>query len=354
MKTILLIEDNDFIRENTAEILTLAGYAVRMAENGKIGVEAALTAPPDLVVCDITMPLLDGYGVLHVFRQHPKLASVPFIFLTAKSERTDLRRGMDSGADDFLTKPFDDTELLNAISSRLNRFDSMRAESPPALAADDEAPPPTAPTTAPPSTLASLSEHRKGHIFSKKQPIYFEGDEPARAYFVKSGRVKTLRTTPNGKELITGFYGPGEFFGYLPLLQHLAHCDSAVAVEDTSLVYIAPDDFMQLLTRNSEVGQHMVQLLASRVSEQEDQLLGMAYHSVRRRVADMLLRLHEQAAATETADIHLSRDDLAAVVGTTPESLIRTLSEFKNDGLIELSLKRIRVLQPDKLRQAHW
>ena len=79
MKTILLIEDDAFIRESTAELLTLTGYAVHTAENGKIGVETALATRPDLVICDITMPVLDGYGVLHIFNQNPQLAGVPFI-----------------------------------------------------------------------------------------------------------------------------------------------------------------------------------------------------------------------------------------------------------------------------------
>ncbi|WP_367949187.1 response regulator transcription factor [Hymenobacter sp. BRD128] len=97
MKTILLIEDDAFIRENTAELLGLAGYAVHAAKNGKLGVEQALAEKPDLVVCDIMMPVLDGYGVLHIFNQNPQLAGVPFIFLTAKTERIDQRRGMELG-----------------------------------------------------------------------------------------------------------------------------------------------------------------------------------------------------------------------------------------------------------------
>jgi DNA-binding response OmpR family regulator len=97
---ILLIEDNNEIRENTAEILELANYRVTTAENGKVGVEKALQDRPDLIICDIMMPVLDGYGVLHLINKNSELASVPFIFLTAKSERSDFRRGMEMGADD--------------------------------------------------------------------------------------------------------------------------------------------------------------------------------------------------------------------------------------------------------------
>ncbi|RYG47560.1 MAG: response regulator, partial [Chitinophagaceae bacterium] len=110
---ILLIEDNLEIRENTAEILELANYRVTTAENGKLGVEAALKEHPDLIICDVMMPVLDGYGVLHLLNKNAGLEGIPFIFLTAKSERSDLRKGMEMGADDYITKPFTDIELLN-------------------------------------------------------------------------------------------------------------------------------------------------------------------------------------------------------------------------------------------------
>ena len=101
MKKILLIEDNENIRENTAEILELANYKVFTAENGKIGVEIALQEKPDLIVCDIMMPVLDGYGVLHLLHKNPAVQHTPFIFLSAKAEREDMRRGMELGADDL-------------------------------------------------------------------------------------------------------------------------------------------------------------------------------------------------------------------------------------------------------------
>jgi CRP-like cAMP-binding protein/CheY-like chemotaxis protein len=350
MKTILLIEDNDILRENTAEILELAGYAVLTAENGKVGVEIALATKPDLVVCDIMMPMLDGYGVLHIFSQNPQLAAVPFIFLTAKTERTDQRRGMELGADDYLTKPFEETELLSAISSRLNRFRQLQPDydlhAPDGLGAflDD--------ATAV-GGLHSLTVDRRPHALRKKQVLYAEDEEASRLYFVESGRVKTVRRTASGKELITGVYGSGEFFGYLPLLQHRPHSDSAVVLDDAQVLYIPQKDFELLLHSHPEVGKQFIRLLAGQVEERERQLLGMAYDSLRRRVASTLLRMQEQAGERTDA-IRFSRDDLAAVVGTTPESLIRTLSEFKQDGLIELTPKSIHVLQPDKLHTPNW
>src|SRR5687768_9157804 len=129
MKKILLIEDNQEIRENTAEILGLANYKVLEAENGKVGVELAKNEQPDLIICDIMMPQLDGYGVLHMLSKNPATSSIPFIFLTAKSEKEDFRKGMNLGADDYLTKPFDDLELLDAVEMRLKKNDLFRVES---------------------------------------------------------------------------------------------------------------------------------------------------------------------------------------------------------------------------------
>src|SRR6187200_2411089 len=121
MKKILLIEDNLEVRENTEEILSLANYEVLTAPNGKVGVELAQKENPDLIICDIMMPELDGYGVLHILNKKAETAGIPFIFLTAKTEKTDIRKGMNLGADDYLTKPFDDTDLLNAIEARLHK-----------------------------------------------------------------------------------------------------------------------------------------------------------------------------------------------------------------------------------------
>lgn len=349
MTTILLIEDNDAIRENTAEILELTGYAVLTAENGKIGVEKALLQRPDLVICDIMMPVLDGYGVLHIFNKNPQLSGVPFIFLTAKTERTDFRKGMELGADDYLTKPFDESELLSAIEGRLNRFRHLVPAEPAATPADLDRFLDEARQTA---SLDSLSIDRKVHAVRKKQYVYSEGDEPSRLYFLKSGKVKTIRTNNDGKEFITGLYHAGDFFGYFALLDNREYTDSAVTLDDSELIYIPEADFRQLLLASPSVSQQFIRLLAGRVGEREEQLLGMAYSSLRRRVADTLLRLHEQQP---DSPIQLSRDDLAAMVGTATESLIRTLSEFRQDGLIDMGGSGgIRLLQPDRLRRSNW
>ncbi len=121
MKKILVIEDQESLRQNISDLLTLEDFKVLVAENGLVGVEAAESEIPDLIICDVMMPELDGYGVLEKMRQNPTLSTIPFIFLTAKASSLDFRRGMELGADDYVTKPFTSKELLGAIKSKLKK-----------------------------------------------------------------------------------------------------------------------------------------------------------------------------------------------------------------------------------------
>jgi len=121
MKTILVIEDEEFVRENILELLDAEGFEVIGAENGRIGIDLAQEVRPDLILCDVMMPELDGYSVLTKLRQDPVLATTPFILLTAKAAKADFRQGMELGADDYITKPFTRAELLGAIAIRLKK-----------------------------------------------------------------------------------------------------------------------------------------------------------------------------------------------------------------------------------------
>ncbi|MCW3126509.1 MAG: transcriptional regulator, Crp/Fnr family [Bacteroidetes bacterium] len=344
MKKILLIEDNTEVRENAAEILELAKYEVLTAENGKIGVELATREKPDLIICDIMMPVLDGYGTLHLLGKQPETATIPFIFLTAKTERVDVRKGMEMGADDYLTKPFDDIELLNAIESRFRRADLLKKEfannSAGIAQFFDSA-----------SQLKLISEDRETAEYKKKASIYSEGHRPLYLYYVLKGKIKTYRTNEDGKELITGMYKEGDFIGYIPLLEEDSHKDSAQALENAEIMLIPRADFTQLVNSNSEISRKFIKILASNVSERETQLLKLAYNSLRKRVADALILINQRYKKTETDSplIQISRDDLANMVGTATESLIRTLSDFKGEKLIEINEGKIIVKNEMKL-----
>jgi len=121
MKRVLVIEDEPEMRRNITALLRYKEYEPIAAENGRIGVELARREKPDLILCDVMMPELDGYGVLRALQADATLASIPFIFLTAKGEKDDLRSGMNLGADDYLTKPVANNELVQAIEARLSR-----------------------------------------------------------------------------------------------------------------------------------------------------------------------------------------------------------------------------------------
>ena len=125
MKKILIIEDEPEMRRNLATVLRLESYQPLTAENGNLGVELAKREKPDLILCDVMMPGLDGYGVLQTLRDDAQLALIPFVFLTAKGEKDDLRSGMNLGADDYLTKPVAKADLLNTIEARLRRSDQQ-------------------------------------------------------------------------------------------------------------------------------------------------------------------------------------------------------------------------------------
>lgn len=347
MKQLLLIEDNDEIRENTAEILELAGYRVRTAENGKIGVEYALLNKPDLIICDIMMPVLDGYGVLHLLNKNPELTGIPFIFLTAKADRNDFRKGMEMGADDYITKPFSDIELLNAVESRikkneiLTRYYTPDAEGMSKLLNEFKGKDP----------LLTLAADRNINHYKKKQPIYTEGNHPNRLYYIQSGKVKTCKTNEAGKELTVGLFNEGDFFGYNALLEETVYKETAEAIEDSDISIIPKEDFEILLNSNKEVIHKFIKLLAKNVTEKENQLLGLAYNSLRKRVADALLtlQLKYQKETQDKFSIHISREDLANIAGTATESLIRTLSDFKSENLIEIKEGNISILNQKKL-----
>lgn len=129
MKRILVIDDDTKLRQHYIELLKLEGYAVTEARNGREGVERARAEVPDLVLCDITMPEMNGHRVLETLRGEPRTAHVPFVFLTGWSEQEDIRTGMNLGADDYLTKPVAPDDLAAAIRARLRRAEAAASSS---------------------------------------------------------------------------------------------------------------------------------------------------------------------------------------------------------------------------------
>jgi len=334
MKKILLIDDNEDVRSNTAEMLELSNYEVIVAENGKTGIEKALEHRPDLIICDIMMPVLGGYGVLHTVHKNEAIKNTPFIFLTAKTERGDLRRGMELGADDYITKPFSVTDLLNAVDCRLKKIDLLKQRLSPGIEGLQF----LMETSIGKDSMKLLTEDRNINNYKKKQIVYSEGNHPNRLYYVLKGKVKTYKSNDNGKELVTELFLPGDFVGYVAMLENTVYKDSAEAMEETELAIIPQEDFDQLINNDKEVAQKFISLLAKNISERENQLVNIAYNSLRKKVADALLLLykkyHKNPESIEAMII--SRGSLATIAGTAKESLIRTLSDFRSEKLIDI------------------
>ncbi len=347
-KKILIIEDNEDVRENLAEILKLSNYETLLAENGKIGVELALTHKPDLILCDVMMPELDGFGVLHILSKKPATADVPFIFLTAKADKGDIRKGMNLGADDYITKPFDDVELLDAIEVRLKKSDRLKES----FNKSREGLSSFINEARGYEALKELSSERQITSFHKRDVIFAEGSYPRYLYFVNKGRVKLYKTNDYGKEFILSIYREGEFFGHIELLKGEVYAASTMAMEPTELSLVPKEDFFKLVYGNKDVAARMIKILADNVLEQEEQLIQLAYNSIRKRVAEALLHLKERYAVDERGEpISILRDDLAGLVGTAKESVIRTLTDFRKEGLIDIEKGQITILNEEKLRR---
>ncbi|MEY2792217.1 MAG: hypothetical protein RJA76_209 [Bacteroidota bacterium] len=347
MKTrIVIIEDSEDIRENTAELLELSGFEVLKASDGLEGLRMVKSSSPDLIICDIMMPHLDGFGVLQVLGQTPEYARIPFIFLTAKTDRSDLRKGMELGADDFLTKPFQEVELLKAIEIRLkkskNNVQNVLNKNP----YDENKDVNLAKQALAFLDLPNFKGEIKSHYFSKKNTIYLEGDTPHRVYFLESGKLKTFHTSQEGKLFITSFVNEGDFFGFVDVLENQSYRETAEALEDCHIVSLPASDFLNYIDENVHLEVFFRKALTAYLFQNEKIIFSMAYQSLRKRVALALVELAETFGGTinKPFTIRLSREDLANRVGTATESVIRTLSEFKKEGLLEIKGGEMTIL----------
>jgi DNA-binding response OmpR family regulator len=350
MKRVLLIEDDNVLRNNTAELLELAHYEVLTASDGKKGVEIARQNHPDIIVCDIMMPGMDGYQVLEVLAEHDETQRIPFIFLSAKTERRDIRKGMELGADDYITKPFEEAELIGAIESRIARTiilgELKNQEGEKDVSRDLD--------------IRNLEEfknyiddHGREFSFALNEEIYREGDNSNLVYLILSGAVKTHKLDEQGKELITGIYKADDFFGFTSFTSNIPYREYATAIEECKLTGITKEQLKKALEHNSDLIMELLQLLAQHLSETREQLLEMAYGSVRKKTASTLLRFADKLQEDRHGNIHILRSDLAGVAGMATETLIRTLSSFKKEGIIDIRDRNIRIIDMKRLQNMH-
>ncbi len=179
-----------------------------------------------------------------------------------------------------------------------------------------------------------------------------EGEHPKDVYFIQKGEIKTYSTSSEGKELITGIYKQGDFVGYVPMLEDTPFHETAIAMIDSEIFLIPKDDFIKLIFSNKGIARKFIKLLSNSVFETETRLPNMAYQSVRQRVAGTLLRIgNSSSLEKEKEPITLSRRDISGMVGTATETLNRTLADFKDEGMIELTDHGIRLLESRKLER---
>ncbi|MGZ4001428.1 MAG: Crp/Fnr family transcriptional regulator, partial [Mucilaginibacter sp.] len=235
-------------------------------------------------------------------------------------------------------------ELLNAIESRLKKRDlqmnffSKSLDRLNTLIAKSDGL----------AELKKIIQERKSRQFKKNQVVYYEGDKGNGLYLVLSGKIKSIKLAEDGRELMTGIFGADEYLGINAVLLNEAYSDTATALEDSLVCLIPKEQIEQLLNLYPEVAREFIKLLSNDIREKEDQLLQMAYHSVRKRMAEAMLRLARQHS-TEHESFKITREDLAAMAGMATETVSRTLSDFKDEGLIDKKGSTITILDLNRL-----
>lgn len=342
---ILVIEDNEDVRANLVEILELYGYEVSEAANGLEGVKEAVRILPDMILCDVSMPELDGFGVLNILNQQEKTMSIPFVFITARTEKEDIRRGMNLGADDYITKPFYKDELLQVIQTRLKKAASRGTHSSKAA----KAPHLSDPERGYEKLQRAFEEQGRLKHYGQGQLIVEEEEFPHYIYRVETGRIHLIRSHDYGKDYIIAELGPGEVFGLSTVLERgYYHYRAKVASTACGCSLLGKERLLKMLNEDPNVSEAIIQLMARRLVAHGDKLAHQAYDSVRRRTALVLCDLHKKY---EDVPIELSREELAQMVGTTKESVIRSISDFKREGLLMTEGRSIQLLKPEALHE---
>jgi|WetSurMetagenome_2_1015567.scaffolds.fasta_scaffold194164_2 CheY-like chemotaxis protein len=345
---ILIVEDNYEVRENLSEILHLSGYQTLTANNGKQGVEMALTEIPDLILCDIMMPELDGYGVLRILSKNPLTEHIPFIFLSAKTELIDIRKGMTLGADDYITKPFDDVELLDTVELRI----SKKKASPSGTGAEPRMINLLSAEQLMESLPSSLLEGEVRHI-NKKDILYTEGQTCRNVFLVRSGRAAATKMDEYSKEVVTHLYQAPMIIGVTSAL-YGKYRETIKAMEDLEVVPIKKDDFVHYILQDRQVSYYFLHQLALDQIRADEKLLLQAFGTVRMKLASTLLELFPLYEKNGKAVIPISREELANIAGTAKETIIRCLSEFKEEGLITIQDSDIVIHSPRKLNELRY
>lgn len=254
---------------------------------------------------------------------------------------------MELGADDYLTKPFEDTELLKAIEVRLKKIETLKRN----FVRSAEGLNDFLEHAGGFMELQNLSKKSPVAVYNKKQVVFNEGDMPHFLFFLNKGKIKTYKTHEDGKEYITDIASDGDFFGHIALFENRPYKDSTLVLEKSEVCKIPKEDFLALLYKNRDVANQFIKMLSNKIEGQETQLLRLAYDSVRKRTAEVILNLKKESSQKidgKTA-LQITREDLGKIVGTSTESVIRCLSDFKDEGLVDIKGREIIVLNKEGL-----
>ncbi|MFY0255275.1 cyclic nucleotide-binding domain-containing protein [Chitinophaga sp. 30R24] len=342
MQKILLIGNPKLLQESIADLLQLNHYEVVLAENGKIGIEKARALHPDMILCEMNMNGIDGLGVLSCIRKEPALEAVPVVFLTDQYDARAFREVMNLGADDYLVRPFSGNDLLLTVGNRLHRSKIA------AMALPGHSPEEKHNLK---QMIREFTANRNTMRLAPQETVYKEGSTPRYLFYIRKGKVKTVKTHEDGKDLVIGLYKKGDFFGYVALLEDAPYKATAIVMEDTELLLIPREDAEEIFKRTPYLVTEFVRMMAQNLTEKEDRLLGIAYNTLRKKVASALIHLRNkyQQPEAENFTIRISREELASVAGTATESLIRTLGDFKSEQLIAISSGSITLLDIPRL-----
>jgi CRP/FNR family transcriptional regulator, polysaccharide utilization system transcription regulator len=342
--TVLVIHDATGLRQNIVELLTLSGYNTLAAVNGKKGLEVLAKHEPDLILCAVTMPELDGYGVLRALQNIPGMINVPFIFWGSKTESKDLRKGMNLGADDYLVKPLDE-DLLEVISMRLKKREQIKQQFEREHKRKDDIPYEKDNL----GSLFSSSPFKVAKKVKAKQAIYMEGDPVNFVFYLAKGKVKTFTGSEDGKEIITRLYREGDIFGYISLFEEFRK-ESCTAIVQSELIILPRIVFLEILESSNDVALKLIKTLSDNLLETGDRMTKLAYGSSSQKIADALM-FYARIYQDHPDDFPFDRRDISTLAGVAKESVSRKIFYFSSKGLIKANPLNgnIKILDSKKL-----
>lgn len=324
MNNILIIENDLDLLGKYSDVLKNSGYEVTAAFNSEIGINLALSTLPSLILCNTVLSNIDGFGVLSILSKNPSTTKIPFVFLNALSTPDIVKKGIACGADDFVTKPFQGDQLVRSVEGRINKNNNHPHNG-----------------TGLEKLFDLISQCKIRHI-KKKQTLYYESDHSQWLYLLIEGCIKTLKLTDDGRQMITGLYKANSFIGLDTLLLDDPWLESAEATQDSSLYLISKSAIIDLLNEHVGLNQHFIKILSANLREKKDQLVELAYESVRKRLTQVLVRLNKNAVPIDQIDI--CRDELAGLAGIATETVSRILTDFRERGLIERNGSQIHIM----------